>query len=269
MDEPSQGVGSARVDDDLVMVPHDKTLAFLLPHVNRTSVVALPTTEVMTPGERLRAKRQERDLSAEDLAARVGRSVSAVRNQENGTNGIPAALARKYASALGTTAAWILYGDDTPEPEIEPTLTELPLVGPVQAGAWLAIDDSSQEEPPMMSAAADRRYPHARQWLREVRGDSMNARNIFPGDFVHIVELTGAGINLNSGMIVEVVRSRDGGSLREITLKEVEVSDGGAVTLWPRSINPRWKDPVRLGDDTGNDIEVTITGLLIAKITRF
>jgi hypothetical protein len=96
----------------------------------------------------------------------------------------------------------------------------------------------------------------------------MNARNIFPGDFVHIVDLIGAGVNLNTGMIVEVVRQRDGGALREITLKEVEVTAEGLV-LWPRSTNPRWSEPVRLDHEDGGDIEVQITGLLLAKITLF
>lgn len=121
----------------------------------------------------------------------------------------------------------------------------------------------------MWPAAYDRRYPQARQWLREVRGDSMNARNIFPGDLAHLVEIVGSGVNLNSGMIVEVTRTRDGGGLQEITLKEVEIEDSGNVVLWPRSTNPRWKDPVRLDDVEGSDLEVMITGLLLAKITRF
>lgn len=217
----------------------------------------------------MRAKRTEKGLSALDLAQRVGRSESAIRNQENGTNGIPPGLAKKYASALGTTAAWLLYGDDKPDVEPRPELTGLPLVEPIQAGAWLLMDDIDQDEPKFMTAALDRRYPHARQWLREVRGDSMNARNIYPGDLAHIVEFMGSGVNLNTGMIVEVTRSRDGGGLKEITLKEVEVSDAGGMVLWPRSNNPRWKDPVRLDDDSGSDIDVQITGLLLAKITRF
>ena len=222
----------------------------------------------MEPGERLRAKREERGMTAADLAERVGRSTSAVRNQENGTNGIPPALARKYANALGTTAAWILYGDDSTAPGLPPTLTDLPVLGPVQAGAWLAVDDTPQDEPPRMPVMLDRRYPHAAQWLREVRGDSMNAKGINPGDLAHLVDFSAAGINLNTGMIVEVTRSRDGGGLREITLKEVEIGVDGIV-LWPRSLNQKWKDPVRLDDGTGSDIEVRITGLLLSKITRF
>lgn len=222
----------------------------------------------MTPGERLRQKRQEKGLSAEDLAARVGRSVSAVRNQENGTNGIPATLAKKYAAALGTTAGWLLYGDNSPEPVRPPTTEELPIVGPIQAGAWLMIDETVQDEPIYFAAVADKRYPHARQWLREVRGDSMNARGISPGDLAHIVDVVEAGINLNSGMIVEVTRLRDGGALREITLKEVEITPG-AVRLWPRSTNPRWTEPLTLDDGDGRDTEVQVTGLLLQAIKRF
>lgn len=236
--------------------------------VNRTSVVSASNAVGMEPGERLRAKREERGLSAGELAQRVGRSESAVRNQENGTNGIPAALARKYAAALGTTAGWILYGDNTPDAVPLPSTEELQIIGPIQAGAWLAIDETVQDEPVFFTAVADRRYPHARQWLREVRGDSMNARGIVPGDLAHIVDVMEAGINLNTGMIVEVTRSRAGGALREITLKEVEITAEG-MRLWPRSTNPRWKDPVVLDDGAGDDIEVQITGLLLQAIKRF
>lgn len=207
-------------------------------------------------------------MTAAELAQRVGRSESAVRNQENGTNGIPPGLAKKYAAALGTTAAWLLYGEDQPSPDVAPTLADLPILGPIQAGAWLAVDDTPQDDPPVMPVMLDRRYPHAPQWLRQVRGDSMNARNVFPGDIAHLVDYCAAGINLNTGMIVEVTRTRDGGGLREITLKEVEIT-GDGVLLWPRSTNPKWKDPVRLDDGTGSDIEVQVTGLLLAKITRF
>lgn len=226
---------------------------------------------MQTPADRLKDARTRSGYSTAKAAAEgMGVTVSTYIQHENGVRGFPASRAERYAKFFRVAPEWLLYGRGESEPiAVEPELTELPLIGPVQAGAWLAIDDSSQEPPPKMAAAKDRRYPHANQWLREVRGDSMNARNIFPGDFVHIVDLAGAGINLNSGMIVEVVRSRDGGSLREITLKEVEVSDRGEVTLWPRSTNPRWKDAVRLGDDSGADIDVTITGLLLAKITRF
>lgn len=175
----------------------------------------------------------------------------------------PATL-RKIAEAAGLPLpAGLALG-----PSSAPTTEELPLIGPIQAGAWLALDESVQDEPTYFTAVADRRYPHARQWLREVRGDSMNAKGINPGDLAHIVDLTAAGINLNTGMVVEVTRSRDGGGLREITLKEVEITDAG-VKLWPRSTNPRWTEAVVLDDGQSGDIEVQITGLLLQAIKRF
>lgn len=209
-------------------------------------------------------------MSAADLAARVGRSVSAVRNQENGINGIPASLAAKYAAALGTTAANILYGDESEPPTRTPQLTSLPLVGTVQAGAWLVIDDMSQDQPEYFPAAQDGRYPHARQYLREVRGDSVNALGIHEGDLAHLVDFAEAGVRLNTGNVVEVTRYRDDGALREITLKEVEVTPDGGYLLWPRSTNPRWKEPLKWTEGAdGEDVNVHVTGLLLAAIKRF
>jgi transcriptional regulator with XRE-family HTH domain len=217
--------------------------------------------------DRLRELIKERGTTARAVSREIGTNDTLIRDILSGKSGNPQATTMaRIAEALGVSLSEFFIGGGL---EISaPRLAELPLVGPVQAGAWLALDDSGQEEPPMIAAAADGRYPHARQWLREVRGDSMNARNIYPGDLVHLVDVIGSGVNLNTGMIVEVTRTRAGGTLREITLKEVEVTDQGLV-LWPRSNNARWKDPVRLSDDQAEDIEVAVTGLLIAKITRF
>lgn len=219
-----------------------------------------------TPGDRLRRRREERGLTAAQLAERVGRSESAVRNQENGTNGIPAPLLRKYALVLGVSPGWILTGEaDAKGIEV---VTALPLLGPVQAGAWLEIDESSQAEPEMVPALQDRRYPHARQWFRYVQGDSMNQKGIEDGDLAHIVDFADSGLALQHGQIVEVSRYRFGGALREVTLKQVELLPHG-VRLWPRSSNPLWQDPIELGDGSGQDIEVKVTGLLLRTIKTY
>jgi hypothetical protein len=57
--------------------------------------------------------------------------------------------------------------------------------------------------------------------------------------------------------------------LREITLKEAVVDSDGVV-LWPRSTNPKWNEPLPLtfGEDDA-DMEVRITGILVAVIRRF
>ena len=220
----------------------------------------------MEPGDRLREARAKADLTVEQLAERVQKAASTVRAHENGQNGIKAPMAERYARALSVSPEWLLYGRAADDRGALPELSELPLLSSIQAGAWLAMDDSGQEEPHLLPHAKDRAYPHAKQWLREVQGDSMNAVGVMPGDLAHIVEFFGAG--LENGMIVEVTRSRDDGALREITLKEVEVSARG-VLLWPRSTNPRWKEAVRLNDDSGSDIQVEVTGILVATTRRF
>jgi transcriptional regulator with XRE-family HTH domain len=229
-------------------------------------------TMVKIDTSRLRDLIRERNLTARAVSRALGTNDTLVRDILSGKSRNPQALTlARIADHLGVPLSEFVSGTEHVDSDVggRIEITELPMLGPVQAGAWLAIDDTGQEEPPMMPAAPDRRYPHARQWLREVQGDSMNARNIFPGDLAHIVELVGSGVNLNTGMIVEVTRERDGGGLREITLKEVEIADDGSLILWPRSSNQKWKDPIRLSDDTGSDIQVEITGLLLAKITRF
>jgi transcriptional regulator with XRE-family HTH domain len=219
--------------------------------------------------DRLRELLKERGTTARAVSRDIGTNETLIRDILSGKSANPQAMTMaRIAEALGVPLSEFFTGGDGSEALPAHELAELPMIGPVQAGAWLALDDTSQDEPPMVAAAADRRYPHARQWLREVLGDSMNARNIYPGDLVHLVDVIGSGVNLNTGMIVEVTRTRAGGTLREITLKEVEVTDRGLV-LWPRSNNARWNNPVRLIDDQDEDIEVEVTGLLIAKITRF
>ena len=219
--------------------------------------------------DRLRQVIKDRGTTARAVSRGISDNDTLVRDILSGKSRNPRSdTMAKIADHLGVPVSELVPSGEGALPEISERFAELPMLGPVQAGAWLLIDDLSQEEPRTYPAAYDRRYPQARQWLREVQGDSMNARNIFAGNLAHIVELISSGVNLNTGMVVEVTRTRDGGALREITLKEVEVTDQGKILLWPRSTNPRWKDPITLDDVTG-DLEVEVTGLLLATITRF
>lgn len=79
--------------------------------------------DLTTPGGRLRARRRECGLSAETLGEMVGLTATAVRNQENLTNGIRPIVAQKYAEVLGVSPEWLLYGTGE--------------VGPVQAATTL------------------------------------------------------------------------------------------------------------------------------------
>ena len=138
--------------------------------------------------DRLRALIQERGTTARAVSRALGSNDTLLRDILSGkSKNARGDTMAKIADHLGVPVSEFFNGIDLPDDEGQaPQLAVLPMVGPVQAGAWLALDDSSQDEPQMLSAALDRRYPSAKQWLREVRGDSMNARNIFPGDLVHM-----------------------------------------------------------------------------------
>ena len=225
-----------------------------------------------TPADRLKQARIKAGYdSAKAAAEAMGVPVSTYILHENGGRGVPAGRASRYAKFFRVAPEWLLYDRGVSEPvQIEPSLQELPLIGHIRAGAWLALDDSAQDEPEMRPAAKDPRYPHAKQWLREVVGDSMNAKGIMNGDLAHIADWADTGLALASGQTVEVTQYRDGGELREVTLKEVEVlADGQGFYLWPRSTNPRWKDPIKLNGSDESGIEVKVTGLLLAAIRRF
>lgn len=139
----------------------------------------------------------------------------------------------------------------------------------VQAGAWLLADDTSQVEPRRHAFARDPRFPHAEQWLSEVFGDSVDRLGIFDRDLVHCVDFEGSGMGLQTGQIVEVERLRFGGSERELSIKQVELTPAGPL-LWPRSSNPRWKEPLSMTAGAEDDeILVRIRGLIVQSIRRF
>lgn len=195
----------------------------------------------------------------------------------------------KLATALGFSREDLLderarlAGEDvptrpraTPAERVSWTVHRAPEVGllsirdTVQAGAWLMADDTRQDAPAKYPATRDPRYPHAQQWLSEVRGDSMNLLNIVEGDLVHCVDAIALGYYPATGDVVEVERTRFDGQERELTLKQIELTPAG-VLLWPRSTNPRFKSPLELHEGVGDDetYEVRIRALVTASIRRF
>lgn len=145
----------------------------------------------------------------------------------------------------------------------------LPIRDRVQAGAWLQADDTDQAEPRRYPFARDPRFPHADQWLSEVFGDSVDRLGIFDGDLVLCVDFGQAGVALQTDQLVEVERIRFGGQLRELSIKQVELTPSGPI-LWPRSSNPRWQTPLSLEDGVEeDDAIVRVRGLVLKSIRNF
>jgi transcriptional regulator with XRE-family HTH domain len=152
---------------------------------------------------------------------------------------------------------------------LDRTTPTLPVRDRVQAGAWLLADDLGQTEARREYAIRDPRYAHADQWLSEVVGDSVDLLRIYDGDMIQCVDLISSGYQVKTGDIVEVERARFGGQERELTVKQAEVTVDGTVFLWPRSTNPRWREPLALLPDQAElEIEVRIRALVVRVVRR-
>jgi SOS-response transcriptional repressor LexA len=223
-----------------------------------------------TPSERLKAARIRAGYgSAKAAAEAMGTPASTYVQHESGVRGFPVERATRYSRFFRTAPEWLLYGRGVADPVIvAPTHSVLPLLGQIRAGAWLQVDGLAWDAPNQIPAVVDPRFPHARQWLREVIDDSMNARGISNGDLAHMVDWPETELALKTGQIVEVSCFRDAGGLCEVTLKEVEVQ-GEKCTLWPRSDNQRWQEPIMMDGAGEVGVNVRVTGLLLATTRRF
>jgi transcriptional regulator with XRE-family HTH domain len=232
-------------------------------------------------GRAIQHLRKDADLSQETVADRMGITRQAWQQYEAGERQVVmrSDVQDQIAEALGTTRATLLMvkarlaGESFTPPDGRPSagsgeVAFLSVSDPVRAGAFLAVDDTDQSAPRLTNIGRDPRYPLAQQRIRPVVGDSMNLRGILDGDWVHLASVEGMNFAPETGMIVEVERTRVQGRERELTLKELEVTTDGLL-LWPRSTNPLWRDPLTVTDGDEEDVTVQITGVMLQLIRRF
>ena len=188
------------------------------------------------------------------------------------------------AKPLHTTATWLLtgIGRDTPgipteastiapqpdrsiDDDVVPSasnLVEAAYGGIVEAGTFREVDEFSDVAPPRAAAIADPEYPYARMVVFDVRGDSMNAYDppitsktqITGLDF----ESLGNRVPMAHGMVVVIERTRDGGHLRELSVKQLEIFED-RYEFHPRSTNPKHKPivvPHDMGPEDGQSVRL-------------
>lgn len=63
-----------------------------------------------TPGQRIRRIREEKRLTAQQLAEMVGVSRPHITQVENGKKGVSAELLRELERTMGASADWVLFG---------------------------------------------------------------------------------------------------------------------------------------------------------------
>lgn len=202
--------------------------------------------------------------TAIDAANALGVRPSTYYSHENGSIGLRASVAEKYARKFKVSLDWLLTGRGSTEGDgavpYEIDVAGLPLLGSIQAGHWLELGYAQEEaKVEMVPIIRDPRFPHAKQYALRVVGDSMDLD--YPdGSIVTCVDFADSGMSLGEGLIVHVERQRAGGQLVEVTLKGIELRRG-KMFLVPHSSNPQWQ-PIPL-DSRDGGTETVAKGIVL------
>lgn len=219
------------------------------------------------PHERLKQARKDAGYkTARQAAEALGITYSTYAGHENGSVSIPRDRALHYSQRFHITVDWLLTGKQSSHLQNAKSLSTLPLIGEVQAGAWKeAVMYDSSEQTQIETPQADIIPGATQYWLRIV-GDSVN-RVIPDGGHAQCVSVhdyardTADLYRRAHNKLVVVERKRAG--LHELTIKRLVVTDAGAQ-LHPVSTNPTHNGPITLAE-TGDD-EVQIIAVVIRAI---
>lgn len=215
------------------------------------------------PHQRLREARERAHYdSAKSAAEAMGVSVATYIQHENGTRGIPASRAERYAKFFRTTPEWLLYGKLTHD-TLTPLGPQLFVIGEVAAGvfkeAWKMPEDDWQS----YTGRADIAAPAQKRFGLRVMGDSMDL--VYPpGTVLDCVEYDG-NEPVPNGKRVIVQRTRLDGTV-EATVKELVRDSEGIEWLVPRSSNPVHRAFRGDQPETSEITQVEIFGIVVASI---
>ncbi|WP_281692948.1 LexA family protein [Agathobaculum desmolans] len=187
----------------------------------------------MTTGERMKSRRKELGLSADDVAAALNVSRATIFRYEKGEiEKVPGAMLEPLATALHTTPAYLMGWEEpsSPKPSL-PTdafpidfshLQRIPILGRIAAGMPIYAEENIEGY-----TYTDLNGGGEYFGLR-VRGDSMDAARINDGD---IVIIRRQDIVENGEIAAVLIDGQDA------TLKRFS-RHGNIVTLMPQSTNP-------------------------------
>ncbi|GAB4527185.1 MAG: hypothetical protein Tsb0019_29230 [Roseibium sp.] len=144
--------------------------------------------------------------------------------------------------------------------------TALDLKGQVAAGLWMEAGLFESDAVRETTIAGDLRFPSKSQYLLQINGESLNriARN---GDLILCLDFADAGIEVKSGDLVVVERSRDGGHTIERTAKRIVRRDG-MIELRPESDDPRFQEPLIFSEHDEEATEVRIIAKVLSVIRQ-
>jgi DNA-binding XRE family transcriptional regulator len=211
-------------------------------------------------GTRLKELRTKRGFeTAADAARAHGWPVTTYQAHENGSRGLKLDIARRYAKAFGSTAAYILTGSKAGHGAAQPVVNhvgQVNVVATVSAGTFRY--DDTIDEGIVVPAVLRADIPASSQYAARIDGPSVNKR-IPDGAFAICALYESYPGGAQHGQLVHVVRERAG--FYENTIKELRYTRDGAE-LWPVSTDPKHQQPIKLASGDDGEI-VRIQGVVI------
>lgn len=191
--------------------------------------------------DRIKLRREELNLSQDELAKRMGyKSRSSINKIELGLNDVSQSKIIAFAEALNTTVGYLMGDDEknnigTP---YNPVIHKIPVLGCISAGLPLFADEHIE------SYTYTERNGGAEYFALRVKGDSMSAAQINDKNLV-IVRRQDV---VDNGEIAVVRVNKS-----EATIKRFR-QDGKIIQLIPQSFNPVHE--VQFYDLDKDDIEI-------------
>ena len=194
----------------------------------------------------LKRRRKALKLSLDKLSAMVGLSISQVQRFETGEREPKKTDLENLARALGCTVPDLIQSEPGQDGPVFGSLLPVPIAGRTAAGVFREVVEFEDSEPEYVFEPEDEEFPKARRFALTVEGDSMNAADppMPDGSRVICVDFEQTGQPFLDGMIVVLQRTREGGHLREWSVKEIELHDD-EVWFCPRSHNKKYK-PIKV-----------------------
>ena len=217
--------------------------------------------------------RKERKWTAQHVADAVNTTATQIYRLEKGTRTLNQDWMNRFAKVFDCEPADIISDVATntlPEGAIPmPSgFALLPVVGSVQAGHWLEVDDQQIEtcdlEHIQVPLIAD--YSADKHFLLKVIGDSMNKK--IPSGY-YAVCICADGVNSgfpNANDVIVVERTRFNGSMKEVTIKRFKIIDGRDVLL-PESYDDKFK-PIYPDQEREEGTEIKIIAKVVGATTH-
>lgn len=198
----------------------------------------------MTIGQRIKERREELDITQDELAKRLGyKSRSSINKIELDIYNLKQSKIKAIADALQTTPGYIMGWNDTDQYVLPISVQSLPLLGNISCGNPILADEHIELYVELTTKIkAD--------FCLKAKGDSMINARIHDGDIVFIRKQD----TVENGEIAAVIIGD------EATLKRVfYYPDEGKLVL--QSENPKYEPFVYIGDELNT---VKILGKAVA-----